>query len=129
MRNTDRVATLRPVEPVSIDTDCLARLRAAGGETHGEGRLGETLEDLALGLSRVGGAYRRGRFDDIRRECLAIGRIAGLIGLDRMARVAQTSAALSVAGDGVALSANLARLMRMGNDALGAIWDIQDQSM
>jgi len=127
MQQLNAVAMLRPVEGVSIDPACLALLREAGGPGCGDRMIGESLEELALGLSRVAGAYRHDRLDDVSGECVAIGKIAASIGLERMGRVAFTCAALAKGRDPVALSANLARLMRLGNDALSAIWDLQDQ--
>ncbi len=121
------VVSLRPREALSIDPARLMELRNTGGAGQVDRMLGETLEDLALGLSRIAGAYQQDRFTTITDECVAIGKIAGRIGLDRIARVAFTVAALAKGSDGVALSANLARLMRLGNDALGAIWELQDQ--
>jgi len=127
MQHRTAVATLRPLEGVSIDPACLALLREAGGPSHVDRMIGESLEDLALGLSRLAGAYRSDRLDDLSDEAVALGKIAARIGLERMARVAFTVAALAKGSDAVALSANLARLMRLGNDALSAIWDLQDQ--
>jgi len=127
IQNGKTVATLRPIEGVSIDPACMALLRQAGAASQTDRMIGEALEDLALGLARAAGAYRDGRFEDVSRESVAIGKIAARIGVDRMARVAFTVAALAKGRDPVALSANLARLMRLGNNALSTIWDLQDQ--
>ncbi|WP_108483209.1 hypothetical protein [Oceaniglobus ichthyenteri] len=127
MNTQHKVAMLRPIEPVSIDPACLALLRDTNSANQADNNVAEALEDVALGLSRIAGAYRQDRFDDIKTEGIAIGEIAGRIGLERMARVAFTVATLAKGSDGVALSANLARLVRLGNDALSEIWDLQDQ--
>lgn len=126
MEDQARVAMLRPVEGVLIDPACLAALRDNVGGAQAARIMSEALEDLALGLSRVAGAYRDDRMDDLRRDCVRIGRIANRIGLDRMGRVAFTVVTLTRGSDGVALAANLARLMRMGHDSLGLIWTTQD---
>ena len=129
MNNSGSVVTLRPFEGISIDSESLARLRESGCEVQGAARTGELLEDLALGLSRIAIAYRNDRFEDLCAGSQKVAQLATKIGLDRLGRVAGTVAALSRGSDSVALAANLARLMRLGNDALGAIWDLQDQSM
>lgn len=127
MEQQQNVATLRLVEGISIDPACLAILRQTGTPGQSDRMIGEALEDVALGLTRVARAYREDRFADISTESIAIGDLCKRIGLERLARVAYTVSALAKGSDPVALSANLARLMRLGNDTLRAIWDLQDQ--
>lgn len=129
MEQRKAVVMLRPQEGMSIDPACLALLREAGSPGQVDRMIGEALEDLALGLSRLAGTYQSNQFDDMCDESVALGKIAAQVGLDRISRVAFTVAALTKGGDAVALAANLARLMRLGNDALSEIWELQDQIM
>lgn len=91
--------------------------------------VGNLLDDLALKLSQIGPAWRDGRFDRVAGCCRDVAEIAVELRFDRLARVARTSLALTAQNDGVALAANLARLMRLGESVLTTVWDLQDASV
>ena len=56
----------------------------------------------------------------------ALARAATGLGLVTLAQVAQEVVAASLAGDAAARAATLARLERVGDRSLHAIWDLQD---
>lgn len=118
---------LRPREDVAIDVSRLKHLHDSATVDQADWPVAEALEDLALQLSRCAAAYRLNRLQDLSEVCLAIAQISSMLGLDRLTRVARTVAVLASGSDCVALGANLARLMRLGYDALTAIWDYQDR--
>ncbi|WP_102110300.1 hypothetical protein [Oceaniglobus roseus] len=127
MNTVEKVVALTPREGCGINPGALLALRGSDGCALARTTMGEALEDLALALSRVAQAYREDRFHDLREAACTVGRIAASLDLDRLARVARTVAGLSTTTDCTALAANVARLVRLGNGALGAIWELQDQ--
>ncbi len=121
------VTNLVPREGISIDNETLAHLRGVGNPQVVNRALGEALEDLALAMSRAAIAYRDDRFERLDAASRETAHAAALLGLDRLGRVACTVAVLTHSRDSVALAANLSRMIRLGNDALTAIWDLQDR--
>ena len=67
----------------------------------------------------------QGRAALIRRG-RALARAATGLGMGRLAQVAQDVVAAALAGDAAARAATLARLERVGDRSLHAIWDLQD---
>ncbi|SFO93382.1 hypothetical protein [Tranquillimonas alkanivorans] len=86
----------------------------------------ETLDELAQRLSRVASTWRKSDFARMVSECRLVAQLADELGLERLGGVACATAALGATHDGVALAANVARLTRLGEGALSAIWDLQD---
>ncbi|RVT83222.1 hypothetical protein DXV76_13295 [Rhodobacteraceae bacterium CCMM004] len=114
-----KIVTLHPREAALADPDTAAD--AAGPALEGD------LEDLAAELSRIGLAYRGGRFADLRRGLDRAVRLADRAGLPKVAAAAATVAEVSRTADAAALAATLARLMRLGDGALCTLWDLQDR--
>ena len=89
----------------------------------------QALEDLAAGLSRAGKQYRSHRFDQMRATLRALISVSRQLGLTSTARVARDVLDLSDSTDAAALGATVARLERIGESSLIAIWDLQDLSI
>lgn len=125
-----KVRNLRPREGTCVDPVQLGDLMARMADQKGFGALGDTLDELALNLARIGPAWRSGRLDQVKANCRRVAAIAVELRFDRLARVARTSVVLTGKGsDEVALAANLARLMRLGEAVLMTIWELQDASV
>lgn len=123
------VWALRPKEGSSLDPVQLGDILARMADEQGAAALGNLLDDLALKLSQIGPAWRDGRFDRVAGFLREVAEIAVELRFERMARVARTALALTAGNDGVALAANLSRLMRLGESVLTTIWDLQDASV
>jgi hypothetical protein len=123
------VHALRPRDRDMVEPDHLVDLMVRMTDQHGSAAVGDTLDELAQRLSQIGPAWRDGRFDEIAQLCRRVAEIATELELDRLARVARTALALVACSDGVALAANLGRLMRMGEAMLTTIWQMQDASV
>lgn len=123
------VRALRPREGTTIDPVQLGDLMARMADRQGQYALGNLLDELALRLSQIGPAWRDGRFDRVAACCRDIADIAIELCFERLARVARTALTLTGGDDGVALAANLGRLMRLGEAVLTTVWDLQDASV
>lgn len=123
------VVALHPRERTECDGERLRAIRAGQEAADEAQRIGTKLEDLASQLSCVGLAYRDGRFDRLNEHARAVSEMAAEIGLHRLARVGRTVCVLAGQDNPAALAANLARLLRLGDAALTAIWDVQDRGI
>lgn len=121
-----KVHALRPREGTTLDPVQLGDMMARMADTQGQVALGNLLDDLALKLSQIGPAWRDARFDTVVCCCRDVGELAVALRCDRLARVARTAVALAAQNDGVALAANLGRMMRLGEEVLTSVWDLQD---
>lgn len=117
MRKTVKVARICPRERVAFDPLRLESIRRRMGD-RAERAVGEALEELALRLSQAARAHHHGRFDRLVLACREAADIGGELGLDRLGRVARTTATLAGGDDAVALAANLERLIRLGEAAV-----------
>lgn len=123
------VRALRPREGKTLDPVQLGDLMARMADKKGSAALGNLLDELALKLSQIGPAWRDSRFDSVATFCRDVADIAVELQFERLARVARTALMLTSQNDGVALAANLARLMRLGESVLTTVWDLQDASV
>ncbi|MDF1856352.1 MAG: hypothetical protein P1U48_13020 [Pseudooceanicola sp.] len=122
----DRVAILTSDERVRLDRDRLAELTSQLGEQEAENIICRAMEELAVRLSFTERQFRQGKYAEIRKSARALVAIADQIGMYALARVAGDVIACVDRGDEVALTAVLARLMRIGEQSLAAIWDRHD---
>ncbi|TYB82586.1 hypothetical protein FVF75_04630 [Maritimibacter fusiformis] len=123
------VLRLRHEEPVRLDRDQLEAMYRNLGPTGADTVVNQALEELAAGLSRAGKQYRAHRFDQMRATLRALIAISRQLGLTSTARVARDVLDLSDSTDAAALAATIARLERIGESSLIAIWDLQDLSI
>lgn len=122
MRN---VVVLEPREQMNRD---LERLLAVGDSHPGVATesVDIAMEALTETLSQLAMSYRDRRLDDVVDEARRVAEQSRALGLNRAFRVGQAVAGLAASGDGVALSANVARLVRLGDAALSSVWDQGD---
>jgi len=83
-------------------------------------------EEISARLGRAERDFRAAHFADMRKGCRGLVGIAEEVGMPLMARVARDVTACIDAGDGTALGATFARLLRVADQALCEIWDMQD---
>ena len=123
------VAILRHEETVRIDPDRLTELFVNLGEATAEEFICRAVEDLAIKISEIKCASLEKRYDLLKFGSVQVAEIATRVGLTSLARVAlDVDYCLKVKAD-TALSATVARLIRIGEMSLLKIWDERDLSV
>lgn len=123
---TDQVAVLPREEPVRLDRARLEALCDRLGEAEAEELVCRAMEELAVRLSFTERQFRHGKRAEMRQSARALVTIADRIGMQALARVAGDVIGCADRGDDVATAAVVARLVRIGERSLSAIWDFQD---
>ncbi|MEM6886738.1 MAG: hypothetical protein AAF636_01225 [Pseudomonadota bacterium] len=113
-------------ETVQVDQDRLGALYAELGEAGAEDVVCRAMEELALRLSHCNRLYMEANRGDLRKCARSLIAIADQIGMHILARVAHDVISAIDSSDDVATAATLARLLRIGEQSLTAIWDLQD---
>lgn len=121
---TDVVA-LRIEEPVRLDRDQLEILFLRLGASGADLVVNQAMEDLAIHLASVEKLHRAGRIDDLRGEIRELVTIAQQVGMTSLARIGRDALGLIDSRDGAAYCAVVARLVRVGESSLVAVWDLQ----
>lgn len=123
------VAKLRPDGAVQVDRERLDQLYEQLGQTSADGVVSRAMEELAVRLGKVESSYRKGQLDELHRAARSMVAISDQIGMVTFARVAGDVSALAQSEDSAALAACVERLMRIGENSLLAIWDLQGASL
>jgi hypothetical protein len=116
-------------ETVRLDQDRLNALYGQMGEAGAEDVICRAMEELAIRLTCAERMYRSGQSGDLRKSVRSMAAIADQVGMHLLARVARDVACVIDLGDDHALAATLARLLRIGDRSLTAVWDIRDLSV
>lgn len=122
------VTALRPEEPARFNPDRLERLCDEIGEVRAEHEVARALETISRHIRTLGSITP---LDDAGACCVplrALTATSDRIGMATLARVARDVLACIERRDPVALSATYARLLRVGERSLHAIWDLEDVS-
>ena len=122
----NHVLKIRLSETVHVDRDKLGALYAELGEAGAEDVVCRAMEELALRLSHCSRLHGDANWADLRKCARSLIAIAEQIGMLVLARVAEDVIETIDASDHPAISATLARLLRIGEQSLTAIWDLQD---
>ena len=123
------IENLRMDEPVRLDPDRLVVLYAELGQFAAERLIAAAMEDLAVHLVAVQLAARDQRGDLLDRGAAEIARLARQVGMEPVARVAQDLRDCVTREDRVGQAAVLARLVRLAERSLTAVWDYQDMQL
>ncbi len=123
------VARLRPDGSVKVDRDRLDQLYDQLGTSGADGVVSRAMEELAVRLSKVESSYKKGDFEEMQRAARSMIAISEQIGMVTFAKVAEDVKTLALAEDSTALAACVARLMRIGENSLLAVWDLQGASL
>lgn len=118
-----QISALAVSEAVRVDSRRVAEIIAELGETAAQNVVGLALEQLAAALTAVDAALGAGNLAQAIADAERISRLAWQIGLLSLAGVAMDLGSTAERGDNPALAAIRARLMRVGNRSLTAIWD------
>ena len=124
-----QIAVLVFEEKVRLESDRLAELYVQLGETGAQDVVCRAMEELAVRLARIDEAYCAYRLAALRKGAKSLIGIAEQVGMQRLADVARDVCHCADEMDPVALGATMARLMRVGDRSLTAVWDLQDLSV
>lgn len=125
----EQVIILSPPVRICLDTKKLDQLIDLQGHTEAEAILCRATEELALRLRGCETLYQRRDAAALRKQARSQIAIADQIGLSSFAQCARHVVQSLDQNDPVALAATLARLMRVGEQSLFEIWDLQDLSV
>jgi hypothetical protein len=118
-----------PVEKVRLDNVRLEELYQSHGPTVAEDLISRAMEELAVLLAKVNRVYQKGDLANVRSVAMNISGISEQVGMSVLSNVACDVTGLTERNDGPALAATTARLTRLGERTLMAVWDIQDLSV
>ena len=123
------VLRLQHSEPVRLDRSQLEVLYQSLGPVGADKVVNHALEDLAVALARASEEYRAGEIEPLRASVRSLVAVAQQVGMTLLARVGRDVLVLSSGDDGAAFAATMARLERIGEGSLVAVWDLQDLSI
>lgn len=124
----DKICVLTHDESVELSSDQLGALYAQLGEESADAVVCRALEELANRLSLIERSFYQSDFPGLSKAARGLVGIAEQVGMQRLADVAKDVHALAEHSDGPALAAALARLVRLGDRSLTAIWEVQDMN-
>lgn len=123
------LAVLRYDEGVRFDPDRLVALYSDLGEAGAEQVVCRAMEELAARLTEIRRFADEGNPAAMRRSARLLIRVAEQVGMLTFARVAGDVLRATDAGDPAAQAATLARLLRIGDRSLNAVWDLRDRTV
>ena len=120
----DNVIRFRPVELIFMDAAHLTELARDKGALRAEYIANTALEEIAERLTMAEAAWVVGEFSRLQKIARSLVGMSEQMGMETLARIAAMAADAATGHDDVALAALVARLMRVGEGSLSAIWDI-----
>ena len=123
------VSVLRPSEPARFDPGALEDLCRDMGEAEAEALVARSLEEISEGLEALRQVRHGGHLVRRRRQLDTVVVAAGRIGMTGLADVGHAVQRALARGDQIVLAATMARLLRIGDRSIQAIWDLEDVSV
>ncbi len=120
------ITVLAHDEAVQLDQDQLGLLYGQLGEQQADTVICKALEELANRLSSIERAFYQDDRAALAKAARGLVGVADQIGLQDFATIATDVSKLALRKDDPALAAALARLVRLGDRSLAAIWEVQD---
>lgn len=121
------IAWIGQEEWVRLDPQRIAGLFSELGPAGAERLIGAAIEDLAVQLAQLRALAPAGPGPAADAWARALSDLAGQVGLSGLSRVARDVADCAARADPAAFGATLARLLRIGDRSLVAVWDLHDQ--
>ena len=118
-----KIAPLGVVEPIRVDAGRIQNIVTELGEVAAEGVIQMALEQMATSVEGLLDSARRGDDAAIVTQAERLSRLAWQVGLVSLAGVAIDVADCARRHEAVALTATLARAVRVANRSLTEIWD------
>lgn len=121
------ITELSPEEPARFNPECLEELCLKIGEVRAEAEVALALHRISELLPKLDAMLR---IDEpgFAGAVAQVGRDAELIGMATLGRVARSVLDSHASANHVALAATLARLGRVGERSIHAVWDLEDLS-
>ena len=126
---TLNVAKLRVEERVRFDPMRLDALCHDLGEEGAERVIAQGLEQIALKVAQIAALWQTQDREEILLCGKSLVRVADRIGMETLAEVARDVQICAEDGNVVALGATIARLSRIGDQSVNAIWTLEDISV
>lgn len=123
------ITKLRPASFVQVERERLDQLYAQLGTSGADGVVSRAMEELAVRLAKIHSCYKKSDLDEVRRAARSMIAISEQIGLITFARVAHDVSTLANSNDSAALAATVDRLLRIGENSLLAVWDLQGATL
>ncbi len=125
----ENVITFKTDSSARVDSDKIGALYRQLGEAAAEDVVCRAVEELAIRLAKCEALWRDEKVAEVRKALRGIAAIADQIGLQTLANVANATNGALHRRDHTAASATFARLIRVGEKSLTAVWDLQDLSV
>lgn len=119
------ITSLSLRERVSLDREPIEEMCHALGPERAEALVGSAMEELAVWLNRAEKLVRAGNRTELARIARLSAAVARRLGMPLLARIALETADLAVNGDDATLTAVAARMTRVGESSLVAVWELQ----
>lgn len=123
------VSRIEFAESVVMDGAYLETILEELGVQRGEAVICAAMEDMASLIKFVSQSWDKCNLDEAHLAARQVAGIADRLGLITLAGVARDVASLCPDGNNAALAASVARLVRLGERSLIAIWEAQDVSV
>jgi len=120
----DNVIQFRPVELIFMDASHLTELARDKGALRAEYIANTALEEIAERLTMAEAAWAAGEFLRLQKLARLLVGMSEQMGMETLTKIAAMVAEAASGLDDVALAALVARLIRVGEGSLSAIWDI-----
>jgi len=122
------IAQLNPSEAAHVDPDALASLHARLGPNGAEQALTSAIEQSISRLGAIRKAVQQQNAAGVEQLATSLAELAEQVGMISYAHVARSVAQCAHASDSPALAATLARLDRIGDRSMLAVWGGEDIS-
>ena len=123
------LAVLRHEEGIYVDAERLVPIYHGRAKREAEAVLERAIEDLASRLREIQLQFDEADAQALVRSVRLVARMAERLGMTSFTTVANDLIATTEAGDGTAQAATLARLLRVADRAVTALWDLRDMTM
>ena len=120
------ISNLQFAERVTIDVDRLSLLLRDLGAAGAARVVDRAVDEIAGRLLVADSAWTGGDFAALARTAQSLIAIADQVGMHLLAHVACDVAGLAGVGDDAALAAAVARLQRVGESSLLAVWSVEE---
>lgn len=123
------VLRLQYSEPVRLDRSQLDVLYKSLGPAGADEVVARALDALGDALALASAQYRTGQIEELRGALHNVVALSQQVGMTLLARIGRDVLELSHTFDAAAFGATMARLERIGEGSLVAVWDLQDLSI
>jgi hypothetical protein len=124
-----KLAVLHHEEGVRLNPECLVALYAELGHAGAEQVVCRAMEELSARLTEMQRFADEGKSAALKRSARLLIKVAEQIGMITFARVAGDVIEATEANDPAGQAATLARLIRIGDRSLTAVWDLRDMTV